>query len=536
VTINQAAGQADPTNASPINFTVVFDEPVTGFADADVNLSGTAGATTANVTEVAPNNDTTYNVAVSGMTTSGTVIATIPAGAAQDAAGNTSNASTSTDNTVTYIAATSDLTIAKSHNGDFTQGQIGAQYTITVSNAGDGPTSGTVTMVDTLPAGLTATAISGTGWTCDLGTLTCTRSNALAAGTSYPDITLTVDVAANAPASVTNTATVSGGGETNTGNDSANDQTTINPPARIDTTTSITSDTPDPSTVGQAVTVQYTVAPTAGSGTPTGNVTVSDGVDSCSAAVAAGQCTITLTTAGTRTLTASYQGDSTFNGSTSADEAHTVSAASQTPTVTVVVGGQCITDISGQINLLLADTDTPPAALTLTATSSKTVVLPDANIVFGGSGANRTMTVTGTRSGIAKVTITVSDGSFSSTTIVSVFVGTSGVDTRKGAAGPDIIFGMDGNDILDGQGSADLICGGAGDDKLEGSGGNDTIEGGIGNDTISGGDGDDIMRGGDDNDSLTGRTGADLFSGGPGSDTAVDFNAGQGDTSDGTIP
>ncbi len=38
VTINQAAGQADPTNASPINFTVVFSEPVTGFATGDVTL------------------------------------------------------------------------------------------------------------------------------------------------------------------------------------------------------------------------------------------------------------------------------------------------------------------------------------------------------------------------------------------------------------------------------------------------------------------------------------------------------------------
>ena len=47
VTINQAAGQADPTNASPINFTVVFSEPVTDFATGDVTLSGTAGATTA---------------------------------------------------------------------------------------------------------------------------------------------------------------------------------------------------------------------------------------------------------------------------------------------------------------------------------------------------------------------------------------------------------------------------------------------------------------------------------------------------------
>jgi hypothetical protein len=47
VTINQAAGQNDPTNASPINFTVVFSTPVTGFATGDVTPSGTAGATTA---------------------------------------------------------------------------------------------------------------------------------------------------------------------------------------------------------------------------------------------------------------------------------------------------------------------------------------------------------------------------------------------------------------------------------------------------------------------------------------------------------
>ena len=34
VTINQAAGQADPTSASPINFTVVFSEAVSDFATA----------------------------------------------------------------------------------------------------------------------------------------------------------------------------------------------------------------------------------------------------------------------------------------------------------------------------------------------------------------------------------------------------------------------------------------------------------------------------------------------------------------------
>ena len=105
VTINQASGQADPTGSSPISFTAIFSEPVTGFDSTDVTLSGTAGATTATVTEVSGSGitpGTTYSVAVSGMTGDGTVIASIPAGAAQDAAGNASLASTSTDNVVTY--------------------------------------------------------------------------------------------------------------------------------------------------------------------------------------------------------------------------------------------------------------------------------------------------------------------------------------------------------------------------------------------------------------------------------------------------
>ncbi len=111
VTINQAAGQADPTNASPVNFTVVFSEPVTGFVTGDVTLTGAAGATTGTVAEVAPNNGTTYNVAVTGMTGPGTVIATIPAARALSAGNADNQASTSTDNTVTYDATAPDTSI-----------------------------------------------------------------------------------------------------------------------------------------------------------------------------------------------------------------------------------------------------------------------------------------------------------------------------------------------------------------------------------------------------------------------------------------
>jgi uncharacterized repeat protein (TIGR01451 family) len=142
--------------------------------------------------------------------------------------GGQTNTGNDTATDPTTINQLPDLTIAKSHVGNFTQGQVGATYSITATNSGSAATSGTVTVVDTLPAGLTATAISGTGWTCVLGTLTCTRSNALAAGSSYPVITVTVNVSLTAPASVTNSATVSGGGQTNTTNDSASDPTTVN--------------------------------------------------------------------------------------------------------------------------------------------------------------------------------------------------------------------------------------------------------------------------------------------------------------------
>ena len=143
------------------------------------------------------------------------------------AGGGQFNTSSSTANDATNIVAAPDLTIVKSHNGNFSRGQIGARYTVAVSNKGTAPTSGMVTVTDTLPSGLTATAISGSGWTCTLSTRSCIRRDSLAAGSSYPSITLTVNVSRNASSLVINIATVSGGGEVNTSNDTARDTTSI---------------------------------------------------------------------------------------------------------------------------------------------------------------------------------------------------------------------------------------------------------------------------------------------------------------------
>jgi parallel beta-helix repeat protein len=99
VTINRAAGQADVSGLLPIQFTVVFTEPVTGFGADDVVVTGTAGPGHVTVT----GSGTTYTVLIDGLSETGTVTATVRDAAAADAAGNPSLPSTSTDNTVTFV-------------------------------------------------------------------------------------------------------------------------------------------------------------------------------------------------------------------------------------------------------------------------------------------------------------------------------------------------------------------------------------------------------------------------------------------------
>jgi PKD repeat protein len=96
------------------------------------------------------------------------------------------------------------------------------------------------------------------------------------------------------------------------------------------TSTTITSDSPDPSAEGAAFAVSFRVA--SDGGTPTGSVTVSDGVQSCTGSLAggAGSCQLALTTAGARTLTATYSGAPGFLGSTDT-EPHAVTAAAPPP-------------------------------------------------------------------------------------------------------------------------------------------------------------------------------------------------------------
>jgi hypothetical protein len=249
-----------------------------------------------------------------------------------------------------------DLNVVSTHVGTFSQGLTGS-YTLTVTNSVSGATTGVVTLADAVPPGLTATAMSGTGWSCNLATTTCTRSDVLAGGASYPAVTLTVNVSPDAPTSVTNTATVSGGGESNTSNDTSNDVTTVTIADTTPPTVSVTSPL-----AGDLVTGTMTVAATA-----TDNVGVAgvqfllDGASLGTEVTGSGPSYLlswNTTTAlnGSHTVSARAR-DAKGNSTTATDVQVTVSNPDVTPPTVAITSPVNGTTATGTISVLASATD-----------------------------------------------------------------------------------------------------------------------------------------------------------------------------------
>jgi hypothetical protein len=104
VTINQADGQADPTNTLPVRFTVIFSEPIIPsiFTPGDISQSGTATGITWNITDSGDHK--TFTLSATKVTGYGTLIPSIAANRVTDLVGNNNLASTGTDNRVDYLA------------------------------------------------------------------------------------------------------------------------------------------------------------------------------------------------------------------------------------------------------------------------------------------------------------------------------------------------------------------------------------------------------------------------------------------------
>ncbi len=124
--------------------------------------------------------------------------------------------------------------------------------------------------------------------------------------------------------------------------------------------------------------------------------------------------TFTITPAanqsGTTTITITVS-----NGSQTASDTFelTVTPVNTAPTITDVDDQDVAEDSTiGPLAFTVGDAETPAGSLAVTATSPNTFLVPPGSFTVGGTGANRTLTITpaANRSGVATITLSVSDG------------------------------------------------------------------------------------------------------------------------------
>ena len=101
------------------------------------------------------------------------------------------------------------------------------------------------------------------------------------------------------------------------------------------------------------------------------------------------------------------------NGGTASGTVNvTVTSVNDLPTISNIANQSTAIGVAeGPLSFTIGDVETSAAALTLGRSSSNTTLVPTGNIVFGGSGANRTVTITPAagQTGTAIITVTVTD-------------------------------------------------------------------------------------------------------------------------------
>src|SRR5262249_6516143 len=97
----------------------------------------------------------------------------------------------------------------------------------------------------------------------------------------------------------------------------------------------------------------------------------------------------------------------------------TVGGVNDPPTISTILDQTASAGTpTAPLRFTIDDPDTSPDRLTVRATSSDQSIVPDANLQLGGTGAERTLTMTPSagRAGPVTITVTVSDGTLASST------------------------------------------------------------------------------------------------------------------------
>ncbi|MEP7285394.1 MAG: Ig-like domain-containing protein [Chloroflexota bacterium] len=251
ITVNGSPDLTISTNSNPASFitnnpgTFIISASNNGSAasapglvivSSNGNISGTANATITGVSAAqgwsCTNTTTTYScfntVSIPAFSSAGggiysTIVVTVVPVAVgtvtldSKVSANEPGSFTGNNNSTLTVNTTGapDVSINKTGPASFTIGTTG-NYDITVINNGTGPTSGVITVTDTLPAGMTLASFSvvpandfDCSGTIGLQNVSCTKSTQLAPGGGTSTITLTVNVGLTVTSPASNQATVS---------------------------------------------------------------------------------------------------------------------------------------------------------------------------------------------------------------------------------------------------------------------------------------------------------------------------------------
>ena len=315
---------------------------------------------------------------------------------------NTAN--NNTGNAFTPVVPSANLSITNTASGNPVNAGSPLSFAIVVSNSGPDATSGTVSVTNTFPSGVTSFTSSGAGWTCGAlsgGTATCTTGTSIANGGSAPTLTLSMTAPGNGPA--VDSATVSAAtADPNNGNNTASQTVTILGQADL----GITKTGPASSTAGS--TMVYTITVTNNGPSDATAVTVSDPTPAGATFVSnSGACTTTfpcalgtMTAGQTKTISSTFSTPPGFSGTSLANTA-TVSSAT-TPDPSSANNSATATTAFGASSADLAVTKTGPSSATNGSSVAYTITVTN----NGPSAATGVVLADPTPGGLSFVTAT----------------------------------------------------------------------------------------------------------------------------------
>ncbi|QDU24182.1 beta strand repeat-containing protein [Urbifossiella limnaea] len=455
----ETAASSLTVTATSSNLTLV---PASGLV-----LGGSGASRTVTVTPAAGQSGTaTITLTVTdagGLTATDTFVLTVNApptisdvgsravnqGASTGALGFTVGDAETAASGLTVTATSSNLTLVPASG--LVLGGSGANRTITVTPAAGQAGTATITLTVTDAGGLTATdtfVLTVNPPTNTGPSISDVANQGINQGASTGAVGFTVGDAETAASGLTVTATSSNltlvpASGLVLGGSGANRTITVTPAAGQSGTATITLTVTDAG--GLTATDTFVLAVNGGpSISDVGNRSINQGASTGAvgftvgdAETAASGLTVTATSSNLTLVPAS----GLVLGGSGANRAVTVTPAagqSGTATITLTVtdaggltatdtfvvavnGGPSISDVgnqavrqgasTGAVAFTVGDAETAPGSLTVTATSSNATLVPVSGLVLGGSGANRTVTVTPAagQSGTATITLTVTD-------------------------------------------------------------------------------------------------------------------------------